>query len=236
MPQPSIDPLLGLATSLWPVIHKLSSLLALKKEIEESAAHAETQGSASLRSEFDALCSDVECALHEWQPMLPAAGKLRAMGGQANDMVITEKQLQSTLNTALAYRHSSLVYLYRTIYECPRHHPMVQHHASASLLHCAATVESGGPMGALLWPLFVASCEATLLRDRALAREAFKGIGQRQGMTNIDRAWMIVQEVWSRTDDAHESEPPTTGGAGQGQKDLLWRRVSDEMGMVIVFG
>ena len=104
-------------------------------------------------------------------------------------------RIQSILNNALAYRHSAFVYLYRTIRDYPRSHPLVQRHAHLSLTHCIGTVSHEGPMSALLWPLFVAACEATSMVDRELARQTFVAIDKRQGMTNIERAWCIVQEV-----------------------------------------
>ncbi|TWU73858.1 hypothetical protein ED733_000322 [Metarhizium rileyi] len=222
----SVDSLLGLATSLWPVIHRLSGLLALKKD----------SSTLGLRARFDAECAAVESSLEEWQPMLPVVCHLRTDLERSTVSAETNmKQFQSIFNTALAYRHSAMVYLYRTIYDCPRGHPMVQHHTSISLVHCEATVRHEGPMGALLWPLFVASCEAVEPRERDLASEAFTGIGQRQGMTNIDRAWEVVQEVWNRADEPDNHGPETTILPGQIRKDL-WRRVSEDMGMTIVFG
>jgi hypothetical protein len=96
-------------------------------------------------------------------------------------------------------------------------------------------------MGALLWPLFVAACEATSLSDRDLARQAFVAIDRRQGMTNIDRAWNIVQEVWRRADEAERRHEDLSQGdmasvLGLSGGGDLWRRVSEDMGMTIVFG
>jgi len=47
------------------------------------------------------------------------------------------------------------------------------------------------------------------------------GGGRRQGMTNIARAWEVVEEVWRRSD----------GGEVVG-----WRGVAAEKGYSIVFG
>ncbi|KAK2595082.1 hypothetical protein QQS21_007213 [Conoideocrella luteorostrata] len=239
-PAGGVNALLGLATSLWPIIHTLSGLLALKTEMEESSAHGDMSSAADLRDKFDAECAAVESSLDEWQPILPSECELYAdLAKLSSGSRAKLQELQSIFNTALAYRHSALVYLYRTIYDSPRAHPVVQHHASVSLVHCKATVQHEGPMGALLWPLFVASCEAIEPSDRELAREAFRGIDHRQGMTNIGRAWEAVREVWNRADEAEAEEvevdgEPTNRPKG-GRKDL-WRKVSEDMGMAIVFG
>jgi len=76
-------------------------------------------------------------------------------------------------------------------------------------------------MSALLWPLFVAACEAMTAGDRALASDAFGGTERRQGMNNIMRAWEVVQEVWRRADL---------------NENVNWRHVCEERGFSIVFG
>ncbi|KAG6097455.1 hypothetical protein E4U30_000599 [Claviceps sp. LM220 group G6] len=254
--------LLGLATSLWPVIHRLSGLLSLKNKVQDALSRGDGDmfSIAATQGFFDTECAAIETCLHEWQPVLPTPEDGATNAG-------TMKELQSIFNNALAYRHSALVYLYRTIYNFPRTHPTVQHHASVSLVHCRATVLHEGPMGALLWPLFVASCEAVDPVDRHSARDTFQGIAHRQGMANIERAWQVVQEVWRRADKADVGagvlQAPSLGGGigssrldvcrrfggeGEGEEEYgeeeeedmgrcdVWRRVSEDMGVAIVFG
>ncbi|KHN95509.1 OefC [Metarhizium album ARSEF 1941] len=233
----SVDALLGLATSLWPVIHRLSSLLALKNRIEESLSRGNFSGAIALRDKLGAECAAIESCLEQWQPSLPVDFHVEANPGRSMvNAGARMRQFQSIFNTALAYRHSALVYLYRTIHERTRGDPIVQYHTSVSLVHCETTVRHDGPMGALLWPLFVASCEAVEPADRHLASRAFRGIGQRQGMTNIDRAWEVVQEVWNRADEMDDHSPEAIVTAAAPDKKDLWRRVSEDMGMTIVFG
>ena len=236
-PHGSIDALLGLATPLWPVIHKLSGLVVLKKQVEGASGRGDFSEAARLRDELDTACASVESVLTQWQPILPVDcdvnSRFEELSKTTQDKL---RQLQSVSNTALAYRYSALVYLYRTIHDCSRDVEIVQHHTHASLVHCEATVRHGGPMGALLWPLFVASCEASSLDDRFLASKAFSGIGQRQGMTNINRSWQIVQEVWQHADSEKFGDAPlSAGGLSRRGKDL-WRRVSEDMGITVVFG
>ncbi|KAG6112694.1 hypothetical protein E4U13_004192 [Claviceps humidiphila] len=253
--------LLGLATPLWPVIHRLSGLLSLKNKVQDALSRGDGDmfSIAATQGFFDTECAAIETCLHEWQPVLPTPEDAATNAG-------TMKELQSIFNNALAYRHSALVYLYRTIYNFPRTHPAVQHHASVSLVHCRATVLHEGPMGALLWPLFVASCEAVDPVDRHSARDTFQGLAHRQGMANIERAWQVVQEVWRRADKADVGagvlQAPTClgggvgssrldvcrrfGGNGEGEEEYeeeedmgrcdVWRRVSEDMGVAIVFG
>lgn len=227
-----------MATSLWPVIHRLSNLLTVKDQLESAVTHGELSKVAVLRTEFEITASAIETALEDWRPALPEDSLLSQNPEELTAEQTAERgRLQGILNNACAYRHSAFVYLYRTIYGCSRSHPLVQRHAHISLNHCFGTVSSAGPMGALLWPLFVAACEATSLTDRDHARQAFVAIERRQGMTNIDRAWCIVQEVWRRADKAdmmQQQEEAITMGVWSGGD--LWRRVSEDMGVTIVFG
>ncbi|XXG96380.1 hypothetical protein Hte_002662 [Hypoxylon texense] len=231
-PLSNVDTLLGMATTLWPIMHRLSNLLSLKNDMDRAARDNETSKSAVLRMEFETTSRAIETALAQWEPCLPPNvvaedGVLRcSTGGEIPERL----QLQSILHNALAYRHSAFVYLYRTIYGYPARREVVQKHAHAALVSCVETVTHRGPMGALLWPLFVAACEAVSPEDRTLAQTAFIGIDQRQGMTNIAQAWKIIQEVWKRLDDISNDASPEA-------KDTdLWRKVGAEMGVNIVFG
>lgn len=346
-PLSSVDTLLGMATTLWPILHRLSTLPSLKAELDaavEAAGAAEGAASSSakiavLRTEFEMSASSIEEALQAWQPYMPASSLYPDasqddiaevdqlfLSGEATDLVSamervvevddedkvclnpdgensvstpavevvgagagepvatgpavspTRNRLQSILHNALAYKHSALVYLYRTVHELERSHEAVQRHTRASLRHSAGTVSAKGPMGALLWPLFVAACEATAEEDRALARQTFLGVEKRQGMMNIERAWEIVQEVWRRADEVEGAHTPAdevvngeqhaysplgefpmmsfealfgdgfpsdqTAGAGDKARRRheksrgadLWRRVSEDMGVNVVFG
>ncbi|PKS05566.1 hypothetical protein jhhlp_008084 [Lomentospora prolificans] len=264
----SVDTLLGMASTLWPILHKLSTLLSLKKELEAAPASniGPTKVSA-LQTEFETRAYAVDVALKRWKPNLPQQflamndeeqgatgepiGTFPTGSGNAPNTSETataaeRAHLHSVLNSALAYQHSAIVYLHRTIYGHSRNHALVQRHTHVSLTHCVATVRNGGPMGALLWPLFVAACEAVTLSDRDLASQAFLAIERRQGMINIERSWAVVQEVWRRADAAEELSKPWTGGMGgngNGNSCIpifkgrdLWRRISEEMGVTIVLG
>ncbi|KAI1337307.1 fungal-specific transcription factor domain-containing protein [Xylariaceae sp. FL0016] len=240
----NVDTLLGMATTLWPIMHRLSNLLSVKAELERASRTNQASKAAVLRTEFEATSQAIATALTQWSPCLPPGVIVRddtVLAGtgtgaeiEFDEVLLPEHErsrLQSILHNALAYRHSALVYLHRTILGRPPHYGPVQRHARAALLHCVATTAHRGPMGALLWPLFVAACEAVGAEERRLAEEAFVEVELRQGMTNIEQAWRIIREVWNRLDCLE------SGGAGADGADTdLWRKVSAEMGVNIVFG
>ncbi|KAI0141229.1 hypothetical protein GGR57DRAFT_495993 [Xylariaceae sp. FL1272] len=233
-PLTNVDTLLGMATTLWPIMHRLSNLLSVKHELETAQGLKQRSKVAVLRAEFEAMSQAIETALTRWKPCLPpnisVQDDILIRNGTPNEEIPEMSRLQSILHNALAYRHSAFVYLYRTIYEYEPTHMSVQKHAHASLHHCVETTAARGPMGALLWPLFVAACEATGSEDREQGKRAFEEVERRQGMTNIGEAWRIVQEVWRRLDTPNEDV------VTRGTHPDLWRKISSELGVSIVFG
>ncbi|OAQ98986.1 hypothetical protein LLEC1_06064 [Akanthomyces lecanii] len=211
-PAGSADALLGMATSLWPVVHRLSNLGVLKDQVVQAESSGQTKKAEELRIELETTASAIETSLMAWEPEL--------------------------------------------IYGKRREDRLVQEHTHASLEFCVGTVESPGPMGALLWPLFVAACEAQTPADRTMATTVFESIGRHQGMANIEHAWRIVQEVWRRADDGarartraededggmavlgaelQNSSLGAMRGPEFGEEDL-WRQVCKDLELAVVFG
>lgn len=200
-------------------MHHLSELLPLKRQLDSAVESGHLSKAAGLRTKFSGACTAVESALEKWSPQLPP---------DSLGTVAESTYLRSVVANAMAYRHSAFVYLYRTIHAYPRGHAQVQSHSQRGLLHCVDAISHAGPMGALLWPLFVSACEAVHDEDREQARRAFDALDKHQGMTNIGRAWEIVQEVWRRA-DILDGENVREGGD-------LCREACRDLGMDIVFG
>lgn len=224
-PLSAVDTLLGLFADLWPVIHRLSSLLPLKTSLEAAILSGQTSKIIVLSTELDIAAKSIELSLTQWRP---SQSSPVGIGSDAQENCADKMRFQAILNNAEAYRHSAFVYLYRVIHTHPRSHPSVQDNTHVSLVACSNAVRYArqchdGPMSALLWPLFVAACEATTEEDRVLATDAFCGIEKRQCMNNIRRAWEVVQEVWRKVDLQH--------GA-----DVNWRDICKEKGFNIVLG
>lgn len=232
-PLTNVDTLLGMATTLWPILHRLSNLLFTKKELEDAQQTGQVSKVAVLRMELESTSHSIETALRQWKPYLPPniaiEDDVLVLKGVEREEIPEMSRLQSILHNALAYRHSAFVYLYRTIYGYSPKHTLVQEHSHTALHHCVETTAARGPMGALLWPLFAAACEAITAEDRELAKKAFDAIEQRQGMTNIQEAWRVIQEVWRRLDSLDDD-------FATGRSPGLWRNVCADMGVTIVFG
>jgi len=200
-------------------------MISLKTLLEAAIVAGQTSKASILRTDIESTTHEIELALTNWKPHLTPPPE---NGSGTAQRFTEETRIQGILNNAEAYRHSAFVYLYRTIRSLPRSHFSVQKHAHLSLIACSNVVQLAEqchdvPMSALLWPLFVASCEAITEEDRALALDAFVGMERRQGMRNIMRAWEIAQEVWRKAD----MQPCC---------EVNWRDVCEERGFNIVFG
>ncbi|ESZ93463.1 hypothetical protein SBOR_6170 [Sclerotinia borealis F-4128] len=214
-PLDSVDTLLGLSTELWPIIHRLSHLLSYKSSLQAATEDGQLSKASVLRTELESTSHAIEMALTNWKPSFVATGpsspKDDDMTEDTSSKCPEDARMQTILNNAEAYRHSAFIYLYRTIHSHPRSNTLVQKHTKLSLIACANVVDLAeqcrdGPMSALLWPLFVAACEAEAETDRELATKAFGRTERRQGMQNIMRAWEVVQEVWRRADEDQYKE------------------------------
>ena len=242
-PLNAVDTLLGFSTDLWPIIHRLSHLLSFKTQLQAAVAAGRTNEATVLRTELENSSIAIELALTNWQPALSTihpcppssdADDILASSDGVEQDPSNDTRIQSILNNAEAYRHSAFVYLYRTIQSLPRSHSLVQKHVHLSLQACSNVVNlaekcQDGPMSALLWPLFVAACDAVSEEDRKLAVEGFGGIEKRQGMNNIRRAWEVVREVWRRVDELQVS-------AEEMEMEVNWSQICEERGFSIVFG
>ncbi|KAH7165800.1 fungal-specific transcription factor domain-containing protein [Dactylonectria macrodidyma] len=228
------DTLLGRSTSLWPIMHRLSTLGSLKKQLDASEPSGGSKV-AVLRAEFELSASAIETALVRWQPESSIVETLDE--SQSEETTEAEARMQSLLSNSLAYRHSALVYLYRRVRCLPRNHKLVQLNAHLSLKHCVEVANSVGPMGALLWPLFIAACEATSLEDRDMAMLSFSSAQKRQGMMNIDKAWTLVREVWIRQDEVDLLELDEADTLSElSNAEEVWRTVSMEMDIGLILG
>lgn len=216
-----------MTTELWPLIHEISILHNMRKElsaVENAGFHA---AALALRSELSSKADAVELALKNWRP-LKRNGQTTASLDFCTVRADTEKgrridnRIQSIICNAEAYRQAAFVYLDRNIKCISRGSSTVQYHAKATLAACLRVVMYEGPLAAILWPLFIGACEAFKEVDRVVARTAFREAVSRQGFQNIEQAWEVVEEVWRRGDVE--------------LREVSWEEVCQERGVNIVFG
>ncbi|MCJ1385376.1 hypothetical protein MMC17_008498 [Xylographa soralifera] len=211
-----VDTLFGLITDLWPMLHRLASLVDVKHNLErEEMANPGQDKTTSMRSDFDSSVANIELGLHQWSPKIPTS--MISVESPADD-----SRLQSVLNNADAYKQAALVHLYHDIMSHSRSSPKIQASSKQALQHCLRVVIFSGPMAALLWPLFTAATQAIEEPDREVARTVFRHLENRQGMSNIVTGWEVCEELWRRVD--------------AGDAEISWRDVAQQMGREVLFG
>ena len=216
-PVASVDTLFGLVGDLWPLIHRLASLVELKRTLDkqEAASSSEDEKLRNMRADFDTNTTHIELALQQWIPKVPPS--VVTVENPADD-----SRLQSIMNNAEAHKQAAFVFLHRSLLSVPRSDQKVQTPTKQTLQACLRVVIFSGPMATLVWPLFTAACEAVEDVDRNVARTVFRHLETRQGMNNIVTAWEVCEEIWRRSDS--------------GQNDVEWRDVAQSMEKEILFG
>ncbi|KAI9780395.1 MAG: hypothetical protein M1816_002881, partial [Peltula sp. TS41687] len=198
----SVDAVFGFVGDLWPLMHRLTHLNELRKALDTQAPHSPGHP-ANMQAELESSCASLELALHQWTPKL--AGSHQA-STPSEGPSIEDSRVQSMLNHAEAYRQAATVYLNRTVQRNRRKAGRIQTPVKQGLQACLRVVVFGGPMTAVLWPLFTLAAEAVDDVDRNVARTVFRYLESRQGMANIVQGWEVVEDIWRRQDMGEEVE------------------------------
>lgn len=180
-----------MTTELWPIIHDISHVIKMRKEVETVQALGYIDAANALAVESSNRSADIKKKLKDWKIRSIAASSAAIEGNTNKDHGI-----QSIISNAEAYHHATYVFFHRNI-ECEaRSSSVVQYHTKETLAASLRVVMFGGPMAALLWPLFVGACEAVQEVDRRIAGIVFQELIKKQGFVNISQSWEIVQELW----------------------------------------
>ena len=219
-PYGCVDNVFGLATSLWPLLHRLAQLTRLESPIETTTS---THSSSSITgsSPRQLLLAEthnrislaaLELSIKEWRPQL----ELHAVN---MEHAASDSSLQSLLQNAEAYRHAALVHLYCHCGD-RRESSRIQNAVQAALQCCLRVIVFGKPFGGLLWPLFTAGASAITSNQRNIASTVCGQLLELQGLANIANAKSLLNEVWRQMDDSDEI--------------LRWQDVAKKIGWSIV--
>ncbi|OKL61812.1 hypothetical protein UA08_02879 [Talaromyces atroroseus] len=180
MPQDGVhdvDPLLGCAATLFPLIGHVASLV---QRIRKS-----DRNTFSIISQARELKNTID----RW--VLP---------NHFNPPEDPQSELQDSIQTAYAYRWAVLLYLHQAVPEIPSPSSSVLANNTLKLL---ATVPLSSRTNILhIFPLFVASCEFEDEEDREWILQRWVAMQNRLRIGNIDRCVEVIREVWRRRDAA----------------------------------
>ncbi|KAJ9654767.1 hypothetical protein H2198_006206 [Neophaeococcomyces mojaviensis] len=173
-----VDPLMGCATTLFPVMGKVASLV--------HKIWRTNSNSLNIVSEANELREQL---LH-WQP-------------PRMDFIEPPEDPQSSvrhaIQTAEAYRRAILLHLHQAV---PELDTEASSHAQAKniLTVLASTPLSSRTLIIQIFPLLVGSCEMVSPEDRQWVTWRWEAMLQRLSIVNVSSCWKIVQEVWRRRD------------------------------------
>ncbi|KAL8663020.1 MAG: hypothetical protein Q9202_004250 [Teloschistes flavicans] len=190
-----VDPLMGCASTFFPLIGHVANLVR----------------TVSKRARNDMLIIDqannLKRAVEAWQP----PEMFEAPDDETSDV-------EHSLDTAEAYRWATLLYLHQAVPEMPSR--TSEELAQKVLVYLLKVPLSSRAVIIQIYPLLAAGCEVTSHEDRAWVQDRWLAMMKRMLIGNVDRCWEVVKEVWDRR-DAVESEKAgftsrTIGGGRSG--------------------
>lgn len=173
-PTEEIDPLMGCASTLFPLIGRVADL----------ARRVRQNSTSNLNIISEAI--KLKSLLESWVP--PSYHELED----------TTTTMEDCLKTAEAYRHSTLLYLHQAVPGIPS---LPSRHLAKRVFSLIASIPvTSSACNMHIYPLLAAGCEAQGLEERDWVKSRWEQLSARMWVGNVDRAWEVVKEVWDRRD------------------------------------
>ena len=188
-----IDPLMGCAATLFPLIDRAVRLIQSVRRRESNSVALVSQA------------IELKTLIERWEP----PEFFEPPEDPTSDV-------QHSIQTAHAYRWATLLYLHQAVPEMPSESAS---ELAKRVLILLATVPIGSRATIVhMFPLLAAGCEADQEEDRNWVMERWTAIQSRLMLGGVDRCLEVVREVWARR-DAFEAEKlrrqMRTGRGGQ---------------------
>jgi hypothetical protein len=172
-----VDPLMGCATTLFPLIGQVANLIQRVRKSEKNSFVIISQA------------RELKNAIDQWD--LPT---------HFNPPDDPNSELQDSIQTAYAYRWAVLLYLHQAVPEIPS--PSSAELADNTLKFLATVPLTSRTNIVHIFPLFAASCEFENEEDRGWIMDRWQMMQNRLKIGNIDRCVEVIHEVWRRRDSA----------------------------------
>jgi hypothetical protein len=185
-----MDPLMGCASTLFPIIGRVANLVR-KARLSESNSPSIISQAIELRTQ-----------LEEWETPTWVE--------TPQDETTTP---HDTINTALAYKYATLLYLHQAVPEIRS--PSSAWLARKTLCHLASVHPSSRCVIVQIYPLMAAGCEAVTEEDRAWVQDRWEMLNIRMKIGIIEKSWQVTQEVWKRRDAHFAAELARVGDDGE---------------------
>lgn len=170
-----VDPLLGCAATLFPLIGRVASLVLEVRKAEKNS--------------FDIISQamDIKTQLENWAP--------ETYYEAPEDPLLN---VAHCVSTAEAYRWATLLYLHQAVPELPS---PTSHELAKKAMDFLATIPLKSRSCIVhIYPLLAAGCEAVGKNERDWVNNRWQNMCARMWIGNIDKAWEVVKEVWDRRD------------------------------------
>ncbi|PQE30854.1 c6 finger domain-containing protein [Rutstroemia sp. NJR-2017a WRK4] len=193
-----IDPLMGSAATLFPLIGRAANLCRKVRKLSSNSIAIISQA------------MELKQAIEQWSPCTTFSSPEDPTS-----------EIQHALQTAEAYRYATLLHLHQAVPEIPS---LTSAQLAKKVLVYLATVPLSSRLVIVqIYPLLAAGCEASEDEDRKWVDERWQSMAQRMWIGNIDRCWEVMQEVWSRRDAvARETEQENLRKAGKRDMGMLY--------------
>ena len=170
-----LDPLMGCASRLFPLIGDVANLV---REIRRLT---------STSPRIVSRAADLKVKILKWR----APPHLRVPQDESIEVA-------HALNTAEAYRWSAVLFLFQAVPMIATEAPAVL--AEKILYHLVSVPLTSRVTIIQIFPLLVAGCEMTSEDNRMLVKDRWASMTSRMTIGNLDRCSDVVDEVWARRD------------------------------------
>ncbi|KIW99392.1 uncharacterized protein Z518_11380 [Rhinocladiella mackenziei CBS 650.93] len=181
-----IDPLMGCAITLFPMIGRLADLVGRVRR------RTEKRNSLAIISK----AIDLRIAIEHWIPPI-----------DLEKFEDPKSNISDSIQTAEAYRWAALLMLRQAVPELPWSQSMWEL-AQKALVFLATIPLTSRKTIVQIFPLMAAGCEAFEEEDRHWVRERWDLMSKRMITGIVDRCKEVTSEVWRRRDEyaaSHES-------------------------------
>jgi hypothetical protein len=198
MANAEVDPLMGCAVSLFPLIGKAATLCRRVRKAESNSIAIISQA------------IELKEAIEQWSP---------PPGNAFERPEDPTSEIQHALQTAEAYRYATLLYLHQAVPEIPS---LTSAQLAKKVLIYLATVPLSSRLIIVqIFPLLAAGCEAWDKEDRQWVEDRWQSMASRMLIGNIDRCWEVMQEVWSRRVAFYKAKEEKENQRRHGQGSMI---------------
>lgn len=177
VPNHDIDPLMGCASTLFPLIGRVANLV---RRVRKSA-----RNSLLVISQ----ANDLKSAIEVWKaPVMFEAPEDETM------------EIKHSQRTAEAYRWAILLYLHQAVPEISSQSATkdISTMAKEVLNNLVLVPDTSRAVIIHIFPLLAASCEAVDAEDRKWIESRWQSMMSRMNICNLDKCWEVIREVWDR--------------------------------------